>query len=209
MPLTILIADQEPIARYGTMHWLKKMFGNATIHIAEDFATLNKILHKNQVDLLLYDLRMSDFNSYETIKRIRQTRKGIRIIVFSWQPEELYATRFLKAGVYSYLSKSCEFEKFQATVLAVCSGKKHKPYKATYSNNGTISKLSNRELEICKLLSKGNNLISISKQLCIHESSVSTYRSRIYRKLGIKSIIELIGLVEKAIPGWQQVQCGD
>jgi DNA-binding NarL/FixJ family response regulator len=208
MSLTILIADQEPISRYGTMHWLKKMFGNATIHIAEDFATLNKILHKNQVDLLLYDLRMSDLNSYETIGRIRQTRKGVRIIVFSWQPEELYATRFLKAGVHSYLSKSCEFEKFQATVLAVCSGKKHTPgkAKATDSNNGIMSKLSNRELEICKLLSRGNNLISISKQLSIHESSVSTYRSRIYKKLGIKSIIELVGLVEKAIPGWQQVQ---
>ena len=121
--------------------------------------------------------------------------------MFSHQPEEIYAISTLKAGASGYLNKEASVDMIEEAVRKVHSGEislsekmdKHLRYEDTRrSRSRMFKKLSTREVEVLKLLSIGRKNKEIAEELDINEKTVSTYKARLFKKLNVTNLIDLI-----------------
>lgn len=204
MPVNILIADDHAIVRHGTTLLLKEIFPDAVIYQANDLQGALDILRKQVLDLFICDLNMPGGDNLGLIDAIRRIQMEVKILIFSAYSENLYAIRYLKAGANGYLDKNCaEEEEVKEAILTVVQ-------KGTYyskniqqqiadqqephakKDNRVINELSNRETEVALLLIQGLGLLEISNHLKIGISTASTYKTRLYEKLKVTNVAELI-----------------
>jgi DNA-binding NarL/FixJ family response regulator len=192
--MKILIADDHSVIRQGVSLMLKDAFETVEIEQADSlYETLN-LLKDTTFDLLLLDINLPGGNSAVMIDDVRGMQKDLKVLMFSAYEEEQYALRYLQAGVQGYLNKLSSEEKILEAVNVVLNG-------GVYfgeSINTDISKdanpldaLSARELEIAGMLVKGEGNLEISNKLGIGMSTVSTYKSRIFEKLGVTNVVAM------------------
>lgn len=204
-PFTFLIADDHSIVRQGVSLVIKELFFKATIHHAGTFKETLKILKETKVDLLVLDINFPDGNSLSIISEIKVLQPDLKILIFSAYDENLYALRYLNAGVSGYLSKgSNEEEMKQALQSMMVSGKYITQNIKDQILDSYISKkplnplelLSDREIEVARLLIKGFGNMEIADMLHIKKSTVSTFKNRIFEKLSIDNLADLIDLFQ-------------
>ncbi len=202
--MKILITDDHNIIRYGTRMLLQEHFPLATINECVDFDSLIAILKKETIDLLICDVKMPGGNNFKIIEVIRFYNPDVKILIFSAMKEENYAMRFLSVGANGYIQKDREEKELIHAIKTIIekgryisqalseqlmedalSGKKPEPLNP-------LSLLSDRELEIATLLLQGYTLGEISGVLHIQSSTVSTYKSRLYEKLKVTQLTDLI-----------------
>lgn len=192
--MKILIADDHSVIRQGVSLMLRDAFDTVEIDQADSlYETLN-LLKDNTFDLLLLDINLPGGNNAVMIEDVRNIQEDIKILMFSAYEEEQYALRYLQAGVQGYLNKLSSEEKIMEGVNVVLNG-------GIYfgeSVNTNISKdanpldsLSARELEIAGMLVKGEGNLEIANKLGIGMSTVSTYKSRIFEKLGVTNVVAM------------------
>lgn len=200
----ILIADDHSVVRQGVSLILKYSLPNINI-VQTD--TLNGILEKVAVtafDLIILDINLPGGNNVSMIEKIRTISPEVKILMFSAFEEEVYAMRYLNSGANGYLNKlGNEDEVVEAVKKVLTTGKyisdnlKDKLINDLLNNVSQASpleRLSNRELEISRLLVNGYGSLEIANHLNIQMSTVSTYKSRIFEKLDIKSVVSLVDL---------------
>ncbi len=200
MPSSILIADDHAVVRHGIAILVKEIIPDACIFHANDFNSLLKELGHNKVNLAICDVNMPGCNSFHMIDIIKNIQPEIRTLIFSAYKEELYAKRFMMAGADAYLHKDTESDGIKATILSIIN--KNVSYRnvvADHTHYGSrknflnpITMLSNRELEVANLLVKGLGVLEICNTLQLNKTTVSTYKSRIYEKMNISTIPELV-----------------
>lgn len=202
---TFLIADDHSIVRQGVALLIKEMFFNAKIYHSGTFRETLKLLGEIKVDLLVLDINFPDGNSLNIISETKATQPDLKILVFSAYDEALYALRYLHAGASGYLNKGCdEAELKQALQTMMVSGKYIRPSIKDLVLDSYISKkplnpleqLSDREIEVARLLIKGFGNMEIAEMLQIKKSTVSTFKNRIFEKLAIENLAELIDLFQ-------------
>ena len=194
MQPAFLIASSCPIARYGMYHWMISYFPESTVKIAVDFMMLNRQLVDHKVNLIIFALELSDTNDYQTISRIRQLHPGIAILVFSRRPEAVYARRYLKAGANVYVNKQASEQEFMAAVRVSFTCDK---FVRPNHQESILGKLSNNELGVGKMLVEGFSLTEIAKRLKCSTSSVSTFKLRLFQKLKIKRLPQLLEIFKE------------
>ena len=197
---TFLIADDHSIVRQGISLVIKELFFKATI-----FKETLKILKETKVDLLVLDINFPDGNSLSIIGEIKVLQPDLKILIFSAYDENLYALRYLNAGASGYLSKgSNEEEMKQAFQSMMVSGKyitqniKDQILDSYISKKplNPLEQLSDREIEVARLLIKGFGNMEIADMLHIKKSTVSTFKNRIFEKLAIDNLADLIDLFQ-------------
>ncbi|MEN0008001.1 response regulator transcription factor [Flavobacterium nitrogenifigens] len=202
---TFLIADDHSIVRQGVSLLIKELFFNAKIHQAGSFKETLKILRENKADLLILDINFPDGNSLNIIADIKTIQPDIKILVFSAYDEDIYALRYLNAGASGYLNKgSSEEEMKQALKSMMVSGKYITQNIKDRILDSYISKkpinplelLSNREVEVARLLIKGYGNMEIAEHLNVKKSTVSTFKNRVFEKLEIDNLADLIDLFQ-------------
>ncbi|MBP6557872.1 MAG: response regulator transcription factor [Flavobacterium sp.] len=198
---TFLIADDHSIVRQGVSLLIKELFFNAKIHQAGNFKDTLKILRETKVDLLVLDINFPDGNSLNIIAETKTIQPDIKILIFSAYDEDIYALRYLNAGASGYLNKgSSEEEMKQALKSMMVSGKyitqniKDRILDSYISKKpiNPIELLSNREVEVARLLIKGYGNMEIAEYLNVKKSTVSTFKNRIFEKLEIDNLADLI-----------------
>ncbi len=198
---TFLIADDHSIVRQGVSLLIKELFFNAKIHQAGNFKDTLKILRETKVDLLVLDINFPDGNSLNIIAETKNIQPDIKILIFSAYDEDIYALRYLNAGASGYLNKgSNEEEMKQALKSMMVSGKYITQNIKDRILDSYISKkpinplelLSNREVEVARLLIKGYGNMEIAEYLNVKKSTVSTFKNRIFEKLEIDNLADLI-----------------
>lgn len=206
MPLNILIADDHAVVRYGVSLLIKEIRPAANIFLACDYVSLINVLKKDKVDLVVCDINMPGCNGFHVMTDIRKIQKDIKILVFSAYPETLYAPRYLQAGANGYLHKETESEAIQNAVVSVLETgtyisdavKESLARKAVQPNERSLENpleiLSDREVEVARLIMQGQGLLEISNALDLHIATVSTYKKRIYEKMNISNLPELIAV---------------
>lgn len=195
----LLIADDHAIVRWG----LRRIFELApevqVIGEAANGAEVLERLQQDGVDLLLLDLNMPGLNGADLIVRIKTRWPGLAILVFSMHNEPEIATRMLKAGASGYIAKDCGPESLLVAVRTVAA-------KGNYIDPAIASKmvfmtadrrsahmgLTERELTVLRLLSRGMCVKEIGELLAISGKTVSTHKARLMDKLGITSMAELM-----------------
>jgi two-component system invasion response regulator UvrY len=201
----ILIADDHGIVRLGTSIVVKEAVPKAEVTQAEDFDQMIQLLSKKEFDLLLLDINMPGGNNIKMVEKVLSLLPNIRILVFSSYDESVYALRYLQAGASGYLNKNSTNADLKEAVLAVLNrGKYMSPEvqeiyfnsltqgKTAAQGDNPLNKLSNREVDVAKHLVQGMGIMEVSKSLNLSTSTVSTYKTRIFEKLQVENIAELI-----------------
>ena len=199
----ILIAEDHAVVRIGTKHLLQSLIPDAIITDVDDFDKIVKELEIRAYDLLILDINIPGGNNTKMVETIRVKSPETRILMFSSYDEQLYGLLYLQAGADGYLSKDAPEEEFQAAVLSVLNNKKYMSEDMQQMNiNRLINpkefmpdpviSLSPRETDVMNLLKEGLGTAKIAEKLNLQLSTVSTYKARIFEKLGVKNIVELI-----------------
>lgn len=199
--MKILIADDHSVVRQGMSLILKEAFDGIEVVHTDSFESAIVILKNNQVNLLLLDINLPGGNSVDMINDVKQVQNTTKILMFSAFDEDHYALKYMKAGAKGYVNKLSSEDKIIEAVKTVLEGGDYisPKLKAKISENGInkvsnnpLSILSNREMEIAGLLTKGEGNLEIANKLNIGMSTVSTYKSRIFEKLGINNVVSLV-----------------
>lgn len=161
-------------------------------------------LKKQAADLIILDLELPDIDGFEVWQRVCAAHLPCKVLFLSAKNENIYALRALKCGAHGYISKSRDLEDIFQAASMILSGYTFFPQTAMQSLNSAgdpaldcaIGRLSNRELMIARLLAQGLSNLDISRQLAISNKTVSTYKTRIFQKLNVQSVMQLAQQVQ-------------
>lgn len=199
---TILIADHHPITREGITNLLSN---NQDLEVVGNVSTGNELFKflKNKIpDVLIMEIDLPELNGITALRTIKSQFPGIKMLVFTCHPEEMYALSAIKAGASGYLSKTVSTENLQQAIQQVARGGIYLNKNITEKinsgfpqSNGLISKfkrLSTREAEVLNMLASGKRNKDIADALRINEKTVSTYKTRLLQKLKVDNLADLI-----------------
>ena len=199
--LNILIVDSHPIVRTGLDLFLNSKPDFNVVGTLNSVIEIFEFVRLNDVDIIISEIDLPELNGITALRAIKKENKDVRVLIFSHQPEEIYAVSTIKAGASGYLSKSASVEEIETAVRKVNAGElslsekmdKHLHYEDTRKSRSRLfKKLSTREVEVLKLLSIGRKNKEIAQELDINEKTVSTYKARLFKKLNVTNIVDLI-----------------
>jgi len=204
---TVLIADDHTIVRLGVLLIVKSMFLNAQVVEAETLDQAITQLESRPFDLLILDINIPGGNNLQMIDAIRLRQPGIKILMFSGYEEQLFALNYIQAGADGYLVKYSSEEEIKTALRMVMNNEKyisaavkdqllarlHQPRPVT---ENPLNSLSAREREVLNLLMKGSSIAKIADTLHLQVTTVSTYKTRIFEKMGADNIVALIEKVK-------------
>lgn len=200
-----LIADDHSVVRQGLSLLIKELFVNAKIYQSGTLKGTLEVLKGTRIDLLILDINFPDGNSLNSIEELKDIQKDIKILIFTMCDEDIYAMRYLNAGASGYLSKaSSEEEMKEALNRMIAAGKyltsnlknRISDYYISNKSINPLDQLSVREVEVARLLIKGYGNLEISNLLQIKNTTVSTFKKRIFEKLEIDNLAALIELFQ-------------
>lgn len=197
--LRVLIADDHAIVRKGLRQLLLEEFPFAAIEEVGDAESLFSKVITKQWDVVICDLSMPGRSGLEALQQIKETKPELPVLIMSIHPEDQYALRVLKAGAAGYLNKESIHNELIPAIKAVQIGRKFiTPVVAELlaeslntNNSEKHDLLSNRELDVFKLLASGRSISEIAEQLSLSATTISTYRARILEKMQMSNNADL------------------
>ncbi len=202
--IDILIVDDHAIVRAGLNTILELEKGFSVTGMAKNTAEALKIISSKKIDVMVLDVSLPGRSGLEIIKEAKQIQPLLKIIMLSIYPEDRFAIRALKAGASGYLTKEMAPEMIVEAIRKVSSGGKYiTPVMAEkladelneLSEKTPHERLSDREFDVMCMMGSGNSLVDIALKLGISDRTVSTYRTRILKKMSLKNNSEVIHYV--------------
>lgn len=192
----ILIADDHYIVTFGTSVLLKKHFSDISIDCAENYNEVKEKVRNEKFDLLILDIEMPGSTFKFMIKELKKIQKDLMIMIFS-SSQESAALEYIHEGAEGFVNKLSGEKTLVKAVEAIFEEGYYYPLKLiekafNRSDKKGTEVLSERELQVFKLLVQGNGNLEIANTLKINMSTVSTYKRRIYAKLHVKNLIDLL-----------------
>jgi two-component system, NarL family, invasion response regulator UvrY len=196
----VLIADDHEVVRRGLRQILTDEFGKLKVCEAENSQQALDFVLKQGFDLVLLDINMPGRSGLEVLQELKAQRPKTPVLVLSVSPEEDYAVRCLKLGAAGYLTKRSASDELLAAVKKAVAGGKYVTAslaeKLAASISGTSPEsphetLSNRELQVLRLIAAGRTVKEIASDLSLSEKTVATYRTRLSEKMGLATNVEL------------------
>ena len=198
--IRIIIADDHAIVRGG----LKQIFAlTSDIVVVSEAAQSSEVMEQwRQIpcDLLLLDLTMPGVSGVDLICRLHDEKPALPILVLSMHNEGQIVARTLRAGAAGYVTKDSEPEILLAAVRKVAAGGKYIDpslvesmiFNAAGSSDLPHDSLSERELQVLKMVAAGGPLGEIAERLHLSPKTVSTHKMRLMQKLGIDNNADLV-----------------
>ncbi|WP_353128064.1 response regulator transcription factor [Parapedobacter pyrenivorans] len=186
------------------MKWLvQQHFPKSAISEAQNFQKTLSDLPKKAYDLVVLDAEIGDSaHVLGTLEHIKSISPQTRILIFSELDETIYGPKYLAFGTNGFLAKSTDVsnivlaietalngEVFQGEMIHSTASSKQHPLKPSVFNE-----LSRREFQIADLLIRGVPLTEIGREANLKETTVSTYKKRIFNKLGVNTLSDLIAV---------------
>ncbi len=198
--IRVLIADDHTVVRRGLKQILLEGFPTAHIEEVPDAEEMIKKIIQADWDVVISDLSMPGRSGLEALQQIKQIQPKLPVLILSIHPEDQYAIRVLKAGAAGYLSKDMAPDELVNAVQRVMLGKKYITASIAEklasvldqdSSKAAHEYLSDREFSVLKLLAAGKSVSEIAESLFLSVTTVSTYRTRIMVKMGLKNNADL------------------
>ena len=196
----ILIADDHELLRRGLKGILAEEFPQLHVGEAADGRQMLEAVARGKWDVLLLDISMPGRNGLEVLQDLKRDYPKLPVIVLSALPERDYAVRAFKLGACGFLSKQSASTELIAAIRKALAGGRFVSASLAEALAATVAgeppavpheSLSNRELEVLRLVASGKTLKEIAVQLSLSEKTVGTYRARISRKLSLATNVEL------------------
>ena len=192
----ILIADDHSVVRLGTSVVLENQLDDISIDFAVNYDELKEKLRVEKFDLLILDIEMEGSIYKFMVKELKMIQNDLLIMIFSSSKENV-AVEYIMEGAEGYLSKLSSDEALAKAVKSILENGHYYPSALVKQLSEKTHKkdpkeiLSKREFQVFKLLGEGNGSLEISNTLNIQAGTMSTYKKRIYTKLGVKNLIDL------------------
>jgi DNA-binding NarL/FixJ family response regulator len=199
--MRVLIVDDHPIVTSGFRALLA---GDIEIVILEasDAESGERTFLAEQPDVCVLDINLPSVSGFELARRILTHAASARIIMFSMNDDPIFAIRAIEAGAKGYVSKSGDPWDLVEAIREVGKGGTYLP--STIARNiafagpsfaqSPLAKLTSREIEILRLLSKGKSLSEIAWQVHVSYKTIANTSSIMRQKLGVRTSAELIRL---------------
>lgn len=198
--MKILIADDHAIVREGVKQIVRTLPEVSLIEEVSDGVQAFTKICNMEYDLVILDISMPGMSGLDVLQRMKDRNISTRVLMFSLYPQEQYAIRAFKLGASGYLSKDSAFEELALAIRKIASGGKYVSAalaeRLIFQNPGMDNKmphdqLSSREFQVMILIAKGKSVSEISTSLFISDKTVSTYKTRIMEKMGMKTNADL------------------
>ncbi len=204
--MKILIVDDHAMIRSGLKDLLSQIPG-ASILEAENGQKALALQHSERPRMIVLDLNLPGVSGLELLKQLLAADPAVRILVFSMHGEPIYATRALQIGAKGYVSKNASPEELRTAIHRVGAGMSYveadiaQQMAATPSPGDQRQQLTERDLEILRLLGEGRSFTDIAEALGLGYKTVANTATQIKAKLGVARTADLIRLsVEMGIP---------
>jgi DNA-binding NarL/FixJ family response regulator len=200
----VLIVDDHPVVRDGLAAIINHERDMNVCDEADDAAGALKAIAELKPDVVVTDISLKSSDGIELTKSIKVRYPRLPVIIFSVHDESIYAERALRAGAHAYMMKETVSENIVKAIRTVLNGEifvsdkisKKFLHKIAGDKAGTtktpVESLSDRELEIFRLIGEGLKASQIAKQLHLSIKTIETYRSRIKEKLNLPNAAELL-----------------
>lgn len=198
--IRVLLVDDHTVARNGVRMMLASDERISVEGEAENAIEALRLLQLHSFHVALIDIALPGLGGIDLLKQVKILYPAMAVLILSMYSEEVYAVRALKLGAAGYLTKNSPEQVLVAAVHKAAQGGKYiSPTLATQfadmlGASGNLvphDSLSNRELEVMKLIACGTSLVNIATSLQLSPSTVTTYRTRILEKMGMKNNTEL------------------
>ena len=197
--LRLIVADDHPLIRAGFRQLAAGDQAISVVGEAVDGRSLLELLHTTPADIIILDINMPGPGFRELIRKIRTEFPKVRVLVVSMYPEGELALEALRAGAAGYVNKAHAESELLAAVRKVGHGGRFitpalAEWLVTETEAGSSAgrRLSRREREVLELLAEGKSHKEIAAIMSISPKTIGTYRSRLLRKLNLKTTADLI-----------------
>ncbi len=198
-PTRILIVDDHPVVLSGC----RALFaGDSSVRIdeASDAKSGHRAFAQKKPDVTIIDINLPDVSGFELMRRIRKDDPDAKIIMFSMNDDPAFVVRAVELGAQGYVSKGDDPRLFVKAVRKVAAGEHFiTPQLAeavTFSGAAIkanpVSQMTPRELEILRLLGRGDKIVEVADALEISYKTVANTTSLLKQKLGAKNHSDLI-----------------
>ena len=194
----VLLADDHNLVRAGVRKILEAQPGFEVVGEVGDGAAVLEALAKTEVDVLVLDLTMPGMDGFEVLRRAKEVRPGLRVLVLTMHAGSEYVTRAVREGADGYLLKDSAVQELVAAIEAVMAGRSY--YSAQVQHElgqllragSTLGRpldlLTDRERDVLRLVARGLSTKEIAARLDISPRTVDTHRANLMRKLGLRSV---------------------
>ena len=199
--IRVLLADDHNLVRAGMKSLLEKSTDIRVVAEASDGLEAVAQFKALRPDVVILDISMPKMDGLEATKYILSIDSGAAILILTMYLEKQYAVRAMKAGALGYITKGASTSELHAAVRNVALGKRFlledgiDALTARVISRGSdvelVDSLSDRELQILRLIACGRKVKEISQELDVRTKTVETYRARLLRKLGLRNNAEL------------------
>jgi DNA-binding NarL/FixJ family response regulator len=212
----VFVADDHPFLRVGLSHLINKEADMVVCGEAETVAGVRSGVEREKPDLLLTDLCLGDSDGLDLIKGLKAQFPNLPILVLSQQDETLFAERTLRAGARGYIMKERATQDVLEGIRTILAGDLYVSRKvaalamrklveggadAAGSAGSEVSGLSDRELQVFRLLGAGKGTKEIADALKLSHKTIETYRENIKAKLDLPNATALISRATEWLQG--------
>lgn len=199
--INILIADNHPIVRLGIKEVLNTVSDFKVLGDVSTTTQLFSALEKVKADVVLLEMDIPEINGIATLRKMKKEYPDVKVLIYSGQSEDVYALSTIRAGAFGYLSKTSDLDYIITAVKKVGDGKMFITNElaqrlafdeGTQKQRRFFRKLSTREVEVLKLLASGKRNKDVAEGLNLNEKTVSTYKSRLMKKLNVDNLVDLL-----------------
>jgi DNA-binding NarL/FixJ family response regulator len=200
----ILVVDDHPNVRQGLALLINQEADLLVCGEAEEAMGAMHVLASSKPDILIVDISLNGPDGIDLLKNIRNIYPTMPVLILSMHDESIYAERALRAGANGYIMKQEATEKVLVALRRILGGEiyvsdriANKMLKHYITGSGTlrpssIADLSDRELEVFRLIGDGHGTRQIAEELHLSVKTVESYQAHIKEKLSLRSARELM-----------------
>jgi DNA-binding NarL/FixJ family response regulator len=200
----VLVVDDHPIVRQGLSQLINQEPDLMVCGQAEDARTALDAIDPTQPDILIVDVSLDGPDGIELLKAIRAKDARLPVLILSMHDESLYAERALRAGANGYIMKQEATERVLVAIRQILGGEVYVSERMAkkmvqqfiggsgVSKRSIIDELTDRELEVFRLIGQGHGTRQIAEELHLSVKTVESYYAHIKEKLFLKNARELV-----------------
>lgn len=209
--INVLLVDDHDLVRTAIRNLLANVAGIRVVGEARTGEEAIKLCRKQNPQVVLMDVKMPGIGGFEATRKLLRHNPDLKVLVLTSCNNDIYPARLLQIGASGYITKGSTMEEMVQAILAVKSGQRYispdiasrLAFKHVSSNDESpFDALSERELQVMLMITKGAKVQDIAEKLCLSPKTVNSYRYRIFEKLNVANDVELTllalrhGLVE-------------
>ncbi len=200
----VFVVDDHPIVRQGLALLINQEPDLAVCGEAEDAQSALQMLAAARPDILVVDISLNGPDGIDLLKNVRAREPNLPVLILSMHDEAIYAERALRAGAQGYIMKQEATEKVLVALRRILSHEVYvsdrianrmlQRYIGSPSAEGTpiMTELSDRELEVFRLIGEGHSTRQIAVELHLSVKTVESYQAHIKEKLSLRNSRELV-----------------